>query len=104
MFKLSFLAVTVIVLVVFEMLIGKTAAGDCNGSNCGCYKGYCWAYASTVEASPGDWWCYTQVVGTVGKKENWQKCAVDNDCSWDRSCGNCRQHKGNNDERYRDVC
>ena len=73
MFKLSFFTASLIVVLVAEMLIGKTAAGDCNGLICGCYKGYCWAYASaSSETKSGDWWCYTQVEGTVGKQSNWQ--------------------------------
>ena len=103
MFKFSFLTVSLIVIVIFQMFIEKTTAGDCNGSICGCYKGYCWAYASATATGRGDWWCYTQVEGTVGKKSKWQACATDNNCSWDRSCGNCRQHKGN-DEETRNVC
>ena len=99
MFKLSLLVVSVILLVVCEM----TSAGDCKGSSCGCYKGYCWAYVSGSETRPGDWWCYTQKEGTVGKQSNWESCSNDHDCSWNRSCGSCRQYKGI-DYMSRSVC
>lgn len=81
----------------------NVVAGDCNGKICGCYKGYCWAYADAANTNSGDWWCYTQMQGIVGKRSIWQQCSNDYDCYWDRTCGNCRQHKG--DEREsRNVC
>lgn len=30
-------------------------AEQCNGKNCGCYRGYCWTYCSF-----GSQWCYTK--------------------------------------------
>jgi len=81
----------------------EIAGGDCQGSRCGCYNGYCWAYVDEAHTNIGDWWCYTQQAGVYGKQQMWQTCAKDSDCSWDRSCGSCRQHKGF-EEISRDAC
>ncbi|CAF1324650.1 unnamed protein product [Adineta steineri] len=83
--------------------VGRPLTDDCNGSRCGCYKGRCWAYADAGYTKQGDWWCYTQKAGTVGKQENWQTCSQDNACSWARSCGNCRQYRGA-EAVHQDTC
>ncbi|UJR18051.1 hypothetical protein I4U23_004952 [Adineta vaga] len=53
MFKLT-LFVTISAFIIFGMMIDKVAAGDCDGGRCGCYKGYCWAYADAARANGGD--------------------------------------------------
>lgn len=102
MFKLP-LFVSVIVFVAFAMVIEKTVAGDWNGSICGCYKGYCWAYADASYTNKSDWWCYTQMKDIVGKRSIWQRCVGDINCYWDRTYGNCRQYKGDEDQSQ-NVC
>ncbi|CAF1058594.1 unnamed protein product [Rotaria sp. Silwood1] len=103
MMKLNALIVSMIALLFFGMIVEKTAAGDCDGSRCGCYKGYCWAYVYEGRVRVGDWWCYTQRGGVMGKRSVWQECCSDSDCFWHRTCGNHVQYKGE-EEEYRTVC
>ena len=103
MFRVNLLLVSLVAILVLGTMMDLVVAGDCNGSRCGCYKGYCWAYADGGHTRKGDWWCYTQKQGIVEKQSIWQVCNNDHDCSWDRTCGNCNQHKGNEESR-RNVC
>jgi hypothetical protein len=103
MYKLHRLYDLVIVFFVFGMMMERVVAGDCDGSRCGCYKSYCWAYADGLHANPGDWWCYTQNEGVTGKQALWEECSSDADCYWDRTRGDCRQYKGDEVEKQ-DIC
>jgi hypothetical protein len=103
MMKPSFIFVAVIALVIFSMMMDQAMAGDCNGSRCGCYKGYCWAYVDGAHTSQGDYWCYTQMYGIKDKQSVWQTCISDVDCYWDRTCGNCNQYTGS-EQNLQIVC
>lgn len=103
MVKMNLFVILSISISIFGMMITKTNAGDCNGSRCGCFKGYCWAYVSEARVRTGDWWCYTQKAGILGKRSMWQECCSDSDCFWHRTCGNHVQYKGQ-EEEYRMVC
>lgn len=66
------------------------------GNQCGCYKGYCWAY-KFAHSGAGDPWCYTQPEGTPGGQGVWATCDYDGMCSWAMTCGNNVIHFGSND-------
>ncbi|CAF2119520.1 unnamed protein product [Rotaria magnacalcarata] len=103
MLKLNLIVISAIIFIIFGTIIEETAAGDCNGDRCGCYKGYCWAYVSGTRVRAGDWWCYTQRASIARKLSMWQECCSDSDCFWHRTCGNNVQYKGE-EEEYRTVC
>jgi hypothetical protein len=77
----------------------KPGAGDCDGSRCGCYKQYCWAYTNSNHTTKDDWWCYTQKAGVKRKQNMWQPCTQHSDCYWGRTCGNCTKYKGNEESQ-----
>ena len=83
-----------LILIVFGVKMTETVTAPCDSTRCGCYESYCWAYLHSTHIDRGDWWCFTQVTGTVGKQDRWKNCTRHTDCHWGQTCGNCRQYKG----------
>ncbi len=70
----------IFIIIIALNLIGKSDERDtdhCNGSTCGCYRGYCWSYC-------GLGWCYT----TKGKHKDhkYVKCSYTKECEPDWRC------------------
>ncbi|XP_055335907.1 astacin-like metalloprotease toxin 1 [Paramacrobiotus metropolitanus] len=54
---------------------------------CGCFHGWCWAYAYWEAMKIGDPWCWTQPVGVPGGLKSFASCGADNDCNITMTCG-----------------
>ena len=54
MSQMNLLLVSLVALLLLGTMMDSAAAGDCNGSRCGCYKGFCWAYADGGHTRKGD--------------------------------------------------
>ncbi|OWA53290.1 hypothetical protein BV898_17724 [Hypsibius exemplaris] len=61
----------------------------CNGSFCGCYKSWCWAYVNGLSGKHrnGDPWCYTSKFGVAAfSNKDWKSCSKNGDCNIYQQC------------------
>ncbi|XP_055333952.1 uncharacterized protein LOC129585336 [Paramacrobiotus metropolitanus] len=84
---------------VLFVALSETEAVCSAHKKCGCYHGWCWAYADWEHMKSGDPWCFTQRLGVTNGKQSFASCLADDDCQIEMTCGEKATHTGDDGGR-----